>query len=39
MVFSDNAVALKFVYLAIRNIEKKWTVPIRNRGILSLINL
>jgi transposase-like protein len=33
-VFPDDAAALKSVYLAIRNIEKKWTMPIRNWGTI-----
>ena len=33
-VFPDDSVALKSVYLAIRNIEKKWTMPIRNWGTI-----
>ena len=33
-VFPDDNAALKSVYLAIRNIEKKWTMPIRNWGII-----
>lgn len=33
-VFPDDTAALKSVYLAIRNIEKKWTKPIRDWGII-----
>jgi putative transposase len=35
-VFPDDQAALKSVYLAIANIEKKWTMPIRDWG--SVIN-
>jgi transposase-like protein len=33
-VFPDDAAALKAVFLAINNIEKKWTMPIQNFGII-----
>ena len=33
-VFPDDSAALKAVYLAINNIEKKWTMPIHNFGII-----
>lgn len=33
-VFPDDNAALKSVFLAIRNIERKWTVPIRNWGTI-----
>lgn len=33
-VFPDDSAALKSVYLAIINIEKKWTMPIRNWGTI-----
>ena len=35
-VFPDNQAALKAVYLAIANVEKKWTFPVRDWG--SIIN-
>ena len=35
-VFPDDQAALKSVYLAIANIEKKWTMPVRDWG--SVIN-
>jgi len=35
-VFPDDQAALKAVYLAIANVEKKWTLPIRDWG--SIIN-
>ncbi|MDZ7635373.1 MAG: transposase [Bacteroidales bacterium] len=31
-VFPDDQAALKAVYLAIANVEKKWTMPIRGWG-------
>jgi Transposase and inactivated derivatives len=33
-VFPDDSAALKAVFLAINNIEKKWTMPIHNFGII-----
>jgi transposase-like protein len=33
-VFPDDAAALKAVFMAINNIEKKWTMPIHNFGII-----
>lgn len=33
-VFPDDSAVLKAVFLAINNIEKKWTVPIKNFGII-----
>jgi len=33
-VFPDDDAALKAVFLAINNIEKKWTMPIHNFGII-----
>jgi transposase-like protein len=33
-VFPDDSAALKAVYLAVNNIEKKWTMPIHNFGII-----
>ena len=33
-VFPDNQAALKAVYLAIANIEKKWTLPIRDWSMI-----
>ena len=33
-VFPDDSAALKAVFLAISNIEKKWTMPIQNFGII-----
>ena len=33
-VFPDDSAALKAVFLAISNIEKKWTMPIHNFGII-----
>jgi len=33
-VFPDDSAALKAVYLAINNIEKKWTMPVHNFGII-----
>jgi putative transposase len=35
-VFPDDQAALKAVYLAIANVEKKWTLPVRDWG--SIIN-
>jgi len=35
-VFPDDQAALKAVYLAIANVEKKWTFPVRDWG--SIIN-
>ena len=35
-VFPDNQAALKAVYLAIANVEKKWTFPVRDWG--SILN-
>ncbi|MDR0420570.1 MAG: transposase, partial [Prevotellaceae bacterium] len=31
-VFPDDNAVLKSVFLAVRNAEKKWTLPIRNWG-------
>ena len=33
-VFPDDQSAVKAVYLAINNIQKKWTMPIRSWGII-----
>jgi transposase-like protein len=33
-VFPDDSATLKAVFLAINNIEKKWTMPIHNFGII-----
>jgi len=33
-VFPDDSATLKAVFLAISNIEKKWTMPIHNFGII-----
>jgi transposase-like protein len=33
-VFPDDQSALKAVYLAITNVEQKWTMPIQNWGVL-----
>jgi transposase-like protein len=33
-VFPDDSAALKAVFLAINNIEKKWTMPVHNFGII-----
>jgi len=33
-IFPDDSSAQKAVYLAIANIEKKWTMPILNWGII-----
>jgi transposase-like protein len=33
-VFPDDSAALKAVFMAINNIEKKWTMPIHNFGII-----
>jgi putative transposase len=33
-VFPHDQAALKAVYLAITNIEKKWTMPIRDLGMI-----
>jgi transposase-like protein len=33
-VFPDDSAALKAVFLAINNIERKWTMPIHNFGII-----
>jgi transposase-like protein len=33
-IFPHDQAALKSVYLAISNIEKKWTLPIRNWGMI-----
>ena len=33
-VFPDDQAAMKSVYLAISNIERKWTMPIRNWGMI-----
>jgi len=33
-IFPDDSAAQKAVYLAIANLEKKWTVPIHNWGIV-----
>lgn len=35
-VFPDDQSALKAVYLAVANVEKKWTIPVRDWG--SIIN-
>jgi len=35
-VFPDDQAVLKAVYLAIANVEKKWTFPVRDWG--SIIN-
>jgi len=35
-VFPDDQAALKAVYLAIANVEKKWTFPVRDWG--SILN-
>ena len=35
-VFPDDQAVLKAVYLAIANVEKKWTFPVRDCG--SIIN-
>ena len=35
-VFPDDQAVLKAVFLAVANIEKKWTMPVRNWG--SVIN-
>jgi hypothetical protein len=35
-VFPDDQAALKAVYLAVANVEKKWTFPVRDWG--SVIN-
>jgi len=33
-VFPDDNSVLKSVFLSIRNIEKKWTMPVRNWGVI-----
>ncbi|MBX9668965.1 MAG: transposase [Candidatus Obscuribacterales bacterium] len=32
-IFPDDESVLKVMYLAARNISKKWTMPIRNWGV------